>query len=875
MPKPLVDRLEGLAPVGGHRAAEPDRLQPLHRRHGHRGLRLPPAPLGPGRPELLPASAAAPVRRDTPQIGGRRRPRRRPAARVQVAFPLPPVARLTHAAVVENLRALGFVRVRRRRRAAPPGRAARAASTSPGPASCWSWWTGSAADAGGARADRRGGRHRLPGGRRRRAGAARRSDGSGSPARPPAAAATRPPPTVTPALFSFNNPRGACADCNGFGAVLEYDESLIVPDPGRSLAEGAIDPWTKPRYETPPQDPARVRPQPRRRSRPSRGTSSRRPTAASCSTAARAATSASSPSSRAWRRSGTSSTSGSSSGSTSWRKTCADVRRHPAQPRRAGGADRRATPSPRWRRARWTASAAGSTRSRSRRSSARSPQLILEQLDARLGFLRDVGLGLSHARPADPHAVRRRGAADLARQRARRAAGGHALRAGRAVDRPAPARHRPPAGPAPPAARRAATPWSSSSTTSRPSGRPTSCSSSAPARASAAAAWCTRGRSPGRGAVAHRPVPHRAEADRRARALRRPAGPLWLRVRGRRRCTTCAGVDADIPLGTLTAVTGRLGLGQEHAAPRRDLPATSRRGSAASTRPSRTWAKPVGQVASLTGWELLKDVLLVDQSPIGRSPALQSDHLHQGVRRDPRAVRRAAAGARSASTPPRPSPSTCRAAAARSARAPGTCRSRWSSWPTSSCPARRAAARRYRRDVLDVRIHGHSIHDVLQWTVDEAIARFRHQPKLGTRALAAPAGRARLPAAGPAGDDAVRRRGAAAQDRPRADPGRQARGPEALHPRRADHRPAPRRRAGADPGARPPGRRRAHRGRHRASPRRDQAGRLDHRPRARRPETPAAAWSLRERRRRSPSVESSHTGRYLRPLLPSAHALAG
>jgi len=36
---------------------------------------------------------------------------------------------------------------------------------------------------------------------------------------------------------------------NGFGAVLEYDESLIVPDPRRSLADGALDPWTKPRYE--------------------------------------------------------------------------------------------------------------------------------------------------------------------------------------------------------------------------------------------------------------------------------------------------------------------------------------------------------------------------------------------------------------------------------------------------------------------------------------------------------------------------------------------------------------------------------------------------------------------------------------------------
>jgi excinuclease ABC subunit A len=57
-------------------------------------------------------------------------------------------------------------------------------------------------------------------------------------------------PQPTPQLFSFNNPRGACPTCNGFGAVLEYDESLIVPHPDRTLAEGAIDPWTKPRYET-------------------------------------------------------------------------------------------------------------------------------------------------------------------------------------------------------------------------------------------------------------------------------------------------------------------------------------------------------------------------------------------------------------------------------------------------------------------------------------------------------------------------------------------------------------------------------------------------------------------------------------------------
>ncbi|UCF18551.1 MAG: excinuclease ABC subunit UvrA [Gemmatimonadota bacterium] len=56
-------------------------------------------------------------------------------------------------------------------------------------------------------------------------------------------------PEPVPALFSFNNPLGACATCNGFGATLEFDLGLIVPDPERSLEEGAVDPWTKPRYE--------------------------------------------------------------------------------------------------------------------------------------------------------------------------------------------------------------------------------------------------------------------------------------------------------------------------------------------------------------------------------------------------------------------------------------------------------------------------------------------------------------------------------------------------------------------------------------------------------------------------------------------------
>ena len=51
-----------------------------------------------------------------------------------------------------------------------------------------------------------------------------------------------------PALFSFNSAAGACPECEGFGATLEYDEELIVPDPSAPAGDGALDPWTKPRY---------------------------------------------------------------------------------------------------------------------------------------------------------------------------------------------------------------------------------------------------------------------------------------------------------------------------------------------------------------------------------------------------------------------------------------------------------------------------------------------------------------------------------------------------------------------------------------------------------------------------------------------------
>jgi excinuclease ABC subunit A len=51
-----------------------------------------------------------------------------------------------------------------------------------------------------------------------------------------------------PRLFSFNNPYGACPRCQGFGNTIDFDPNLIVPDRSKTLDEGAIDPWTKPKY---------------------------------------------------------------------------------------------------------------------------------------------------------------------------------------------------------------------------------------------------------------------------------------------------------------------------------------------------------------------------------------------------------------------------------------------------------------------------------------------------------------------------------------------------------------------------------------------------------------------------------------------------
>src|SRR5581483_618829 len=56
--------------------------------------------------------------------------------------------------------------------------------------------------------------------------------------------------TPEPILFSFNSPFGACPRCQGFGNTIDFDMDRVIPDKALSIEEGAVEPWTKPKYRS-------------------------------------------------------------------------------------------------------------------------------------------------------------------------------------------------------------------------------------------------------------------------------------------------------------------------------------------------------------------------------------------------------------------------------------------------------------------------------------------------------------------------------------------------------------------------------------------------------------------------------------------------
>jgi excinuclease ABC subunit A len=721
MPKPLVDRLEGLAPSVAIEQRNPvvsSRSTVGTATEVYDHLRLLWARIG----RSFCRACGAPVRVDTPQsaaddvVAGK-------LGRVQIAFPLPPVARLAHAAVVENLRALGFVRViadgaawhldelpaaldltrtgellvvvdRLLGSAESAGRIAEAVSVA--------YQEGE----GVALALHDGGRLRFT-------------------RTPSCSACDTPAATVTPTLFSFNNPRGACAACNGFGAVLEYDESLVIPDPGRSLAEGAIDPWTKPRYET------------RRR------------------LLLEFARGLGADPARPWhklkaghRRDLLYGRKGRYVGIFPFLKDleekrykqyirvflrqyqlartcgdCAGSRLNPdALAVRIGGetiaavAGRPVDAIHQW--------LLGLELTAFEREVG---HLIIEQLDARLGFLRDVGLGyLSLDRQ-----TRTLSGGEAQRISLSNALGARLVDTLYVLDEPSVGLHARDTDRLLALLRRL-----------RDGGNTVIVVEHDLSAIQQADFMLELG--PGAGDRGGRVV-HAGPVATASHSLtgqyltgqkriavpsaRRPAGPLWLRVRGAE-LHNLRGVDADLPLGALTAVTGVSGSGKStllYDVIYRHLESRLHGGHSAKSH----LGEAVGRVAAITGWEFLQDVLLIDQSPIGRSPRSNPityikafDEIRELFAAQPLSRQRKYSPSTFSFNMPGGRCEECEGA--------GHVLVEMVFLADVFVPCEACGGSRYRREVLDVRIQGQSIHDVLQWTVDEAIARFRHQPKLGT-----------------------------------------------------------------------------------------------------------------------------------------------
>ena len=718
MPKPLVDRLEGIPPAVAIEQKNPtvssrstvgtateiyDFLRLLWARAGTTFCRKCGHPVG----KDTPTDAAARIG----QLGD---------APVQVCFPLPPSARVTPSALVENLRALGFLRlvvgeielhlddlpsetelagatevlvVVDRVRAADLDRITEAVAL--------------------AFAEGEGICVLLHPAGRLRFTEHPACSGCDTPALP-----------QTPLLFSFNNPRGACGGCNGFGAVLEYDESLVVPDSRKSLLDGAIDPWTKPRYES------------RRR--------------LLLETARRLGADPTIP----------------------WRSLKAGVRRellygkmgrylgifpflkglekkrykqyirvflrqyqlaklcpacsgtrlneHARAVHLAGRTIAEVAALPLTALREWLGSLGLTGMQREIAAS------VLDELLARVDVMLEVGLGYL----ALDRQARTLSGGEAQRIALANALGARLVDALYVLDEPSIGLHPRDTDRLLALLRRL-----------RDGGNTVLVVEHDLAAIRQADFMLELGPGSGErgGRVVHAGPLNGAIltltgdylAGRKRIAVpsaRRHRGPAWLEITGAR-LHNLDGVDVRIPLGTLTAVTGVSGSGKStlvHDVLYRQLEARLHGGHSAKAH----LGEAVGDVAGLRGAEHLSDVVLVDQSPIGRSPRSNPvtyikafDEIRELFAAQPLARKRRYTAATFSFNLAGGRCETCQGA--------GAVLIEMVFMADVFVPCESCGGTRFRPDVLEVRINGKSIHDVLQWTVDEAITRFHHQPKLG------------------------------------------------------------------------------------------------------------------------------------------------
>jgi excinuclease ABC subunit A len=539
-----------------------------------------------------------------------------------------------------------------------------------------------------------------------------------------------PAPALAPALFSFNNPRGACPGCNGFGAVLEYDESLIVPEPARSLARGALDPWTKPRYEG--------------RRRVLRETARAKGI----------------PFDRPWHQltdrqrhfllfGGAGA--GSYIGIFPFLERL-ETKRYKQYIRVFLRQYQLAKPCP----------ACGGTRLKPEALAVRvadrsiaevsaltaidlqqwicgivlTPfqravaQALLAELQARVSFVVDVGLGYLTM----DRLTRTLSGGEAQRIALSNALGSRLTETLYVLDEPSIGLHPSDIDRLLGLLRRLAD-----------AGNTVVVVEHDPAAMAIADYMVELGPGSGRcgGEVVYQgPAAGVREAgtltgqyltgEKRigVPSARRPAA-RWLTVRGAR-LHNLQGVDVRVPLHALTVVTGVSGSGKStlvHDVLYRQLERRLRGGHSAKEH----LGEAVGEVTGLEGWEALGDVVLIDQSPIGRTPRSNPityvkafDELRQLFAAQPRARERRYTASTFSFNVPGGRCEACEGA--------GHVLVEMVFLANVFVPCEICGGKRFKRDVLDVKLDGHSIHDVLEWTVDEALRHFHKHARLA-RAL--------------------------------------------------------------------------------------------------------------------------------------------
>ena len=325
---------------------------------------------------------------------------------------------------------------------------------------------------------------------------------------------------------------------------------------------------------------------------------------------------------------------------------------------------------------------------------------------------------------------------------------------------------------------------------------------------------------------------------------RRPSG--YIEIQGARQ-HNLKGVNAKVPLGTFTAVTGVSGSGKSTLVNEVLFKAVANRLHRAKLRP--------GDHKRVTGLDQVDKIINIDQSPIGRTPR-SNPATYTGLFDPIRELFSRTQESRARGYKPGRFSFNVKGGRCEVCRGDGQIKIEMHFLPDVYVPCEQCNGKRYNRETLDVRFKGKTIADVLEMPVEEAVEFFRHIPKIHRR----------LQALHDVGLDYIRlgqpattlSGGEAQRVKLASELSKVATGPDALHPRRADDRPALRRRPAAARDARPAGRPGQLGRRDRAQPRRHQDGRPDHRPRprGRRGGRPDRGDRARRRRSRRPRART-------------------